>query len=216
MIYENNTIYRNCNINPDLLNNLIPFQNLYFPADVMTQGQTKPTNKFTQPIAGQEQKYMVHQFLHNQNMECYWNLHFRGLPIDINDPQFKMAPHYMQTNVNPAPNPPQFTFMEYSIGVTYDTQSLSYPLEGVQEVQRQEKILDPWKSSLTSNTANKAVSIPNLFGSGAIDPNRFNFLQFEIERFGTNSKDTFKNNFYLLGCSIQYKTDFNNVSAWPT
>ena len=203
-------------VDSDTLTALYPYQSVYFPADVITPGAIKPTNKMSLQIGSKQQAYIVHEFVKTSPTECYWTWQFRGIPIDLNDPKFKLWPHFIQIDNNNAPNPAEYAFMEYSIGVSYEKNSLSYDLEGPAEEKQKHEILGKWKSTLTGDSGLKTIAIPDLFGKGQLKLNKFNFLQLEIERWSDNPADTWNYPIYLLGVSLQYKTDFSNVREWPT
>ncbi len=197
------------------LNDTIPYLSWAFPANEIIPGAIKPTTFKTVRINAQEQAHDVHEFPGGANSECFCYLPFRGIPIDLVNPSFKIAPYFMQDNDVLAPSPDQFGFFEFAIGASYNGTTLDYSLEGLEETS-QCLVDDAWKPFMTSITGDKAVGIPNLDGDGALSVSKFNYLSIQIERFGTSGSDTYPNSIYLLGFLLQYKTDFSSIEIFPT
>jgi len=198
---------------PSLMNSIEPYREIWFPAMQFDSGAIKPTTKQQIQINAQEQQYTVHTFPGNQNTECFMVWAFRGIPIDISDPQFKLCCQFFQ-KVGATSSQAVF---EASIGVSYDGTSIDYTLEGAAEVPKINKINNAYLSLCWDfPTPNEAVSLPNQAGAGALLSNRFNFIQIQIERFGTSADDYFGDDIHMLQCGIQYKTDFANISQWPS
>ncbi len=205
------------NVSADTLNTLIPYGQVYFSAGAMVPGALKPTTFQTLPVNAQQSAIDVHKFVGSDDTECYFNWAFRGFPINISAPAFKLCPLFIQIDEEIAPNPAEYAYVEYSIGVSYEDTTIDYSMEGAAEVAAQSLIPDAWKNFMATTTGDKSIAIPDLFGDAALNQAKFNTLRFEIERFGNNVLDTFTaNSIYLKGCLLQYATDFNNVAVFPT
>lgn len=202
-------------ITADDLNKLIPYQSVYFGGQTIRGAWHQPTTSKKLQVGTQQQGIFTQQFLKTKNTECNFYWQFRNHPIDYSDPQLKIAPQFLQIDVD-KPEPEQFAFFEFSIGVSYNGTTIDYTLEGPPEVRAQCLIPGKWENFLVGPAGDKAKRIPELFGDGALNTGKFNFLAFEIERWKNNEQDTFPEDVYLLGAEIQYKTDFNNVSEWPS
>ena len=200
----------------DELNTVIPFMEVYFPANVMVPGAVKPTTFQTLQVDAQQDAIDVQEYPKPANTECSWTWGFRGFPINLTTPAFKMAPQFIQIDDAAAPAPAEYAFMEFSIGVSYDGTTIDYDLEGPGEVQSQCLIPAEYVSFMGAVTGDRSIPITMLDGDANLLAGNFNFLRFEIERFATSGSDTYSNSIYLLGCSLQFATDFNNVAVWPT
>lgn len=193
----------------------IPYCDLYFPATSMDPGAIKPTTYQSLQVNAQEQAYSVHEFPGGANTECFFTWAFRGKHIDLSAPNFRLVPYFIQIAESEAPDPAEYALIEYTIGVSYDGSTIDYSLEGAPEVALQSLIDAQYITFCASTTGDKAVSIPTLDGDGSLLSTNFNFLQFQVERFGSSGSDTFSESIYLLGCGLQYKTDFANIAQYP-
>jgi len=202
-------------LTPGQLTANIPYTSVYFPSNTMVPGAIKPTTFQTIQINARQRAQDVQEFPAGINTECFFTLDMRAAPIDLINPSFKLAPQLIQIDQVAKPSPDQFAQMEFSIGVSKDGTTIDYIMEGAPEVAIKCLVDGAWKSFVCGTTGDKAVSIPTLFGDGALSGIDFNFLTFEIERWATSPEDNFLNSVYCLGCGLQYKTDFNNIAEWP-
>ena len=201
------------------LNTIVPYMDIYIAPSAMVAARSQPATFHAQLLmdqaAANEDAQAAWEFVTGTDSECYFSWQFKNFPIDYSDPQIRFAPQFIQIADASAPAPAEYAYMEFGVGVSYDGTTTDYTTETIEE-QLQCLIPDRRVNFLAGTSGNQAALFDGLAGQGALDSTKWNFLRFEIERYGTSGNDTYGNSIYLLGVGIQFKTDFNNVAAWPS
>lgn len=192
----------------------------YVPAGAMSGGVGAKSPIFqTLQINAQQQTDFVAEYQANdQNQEAYFTIAHRSLPFfNYTNPLLALYPVWMQI-AGAQPSPDEFVLWEAGVGVAKQGETLDFTMEPSPAIQQvQSLVLGPWIHAGAGAAADQAIELPlvEIFGS-TLDADDWNLLIFEIERFDEAAGDTFDGSAFLIGCMIQYATDFNNKAAWPT
>lgn len=206
-------------LDPAELTAQIPYLQTHIPVSAFSPGNgTRGAIFQSLQINAQQQALDVLEFPPGEDRECYTVIQIRNLPFfNFNDAGLKVYPMWMQIDQVSQPDPPEFVIWEAGIGIAKNGESFDFTMEPTPLGQQVPSIVEAaWIHNGAGANGDEAMRCPdiNFFGS-TLDEDDWNGIVIEVERFGAALGDTFLDSAYLLGVSIQYKTDFANNAAWP-
>lgn len=200
-------------ITPTDLNGAFPYGQEYFPADLMTIDVVDPASKVELQIGALEKTFTAIKFMNNVDTQCAFNWSIKRFQLDVVTPTFKLKPIWIQ--INDVADPTDNIVIEgyimnrligNSINTAFDAAGGGVKMTSPTRAQ--------WE--LAGGDVDSIQNFITLSMTGdALNAVNGDFLQFQMERHGTDVADDYDKPIYLLGCMFQYKHDFNNVVTWP-
>lgn len=202
-------------LTPEQLNDAIPYMQTYIEASAFTPDAISPAT-FTpasQIGAGQGDTEDVWTFGNIATSIIYARWSFAKLPIDLNDPQFRLYPEWKQNAVVATPDPAENIVTQYGIGQNRDESSSVYTIATTTGTSRAKA--EYVSQSLGTGGGLASIAINTISGDGLPLSGDFkNNVRFLVSRTPLDAGDTFEENMQFVGLAVQFKTDFAIKGQW--
>ena len=206
----------NTPVTPGELNDVYKYGQFWVPAGAWTPAPTDPCiiEEYESTGTGDKPCYTVAKFPPSVDTLGHFSWGFKADFVNVPNAvmEMKMFGVWFAKTTAAAPN--NGTRIEYgalnlNLGSSVNINGVAGPYL-VQTVPATAFLL---QSGIPANAeAAGAITI----GGDALASANFNMINMYIERTGSNAADTFLDDIYYVGVSVQWRTNFNNISVWAT